>query len=276
MVISKTRRTKETLRELNVRPSKERGQNFLIRPDVTESIALFGKAPSDAHIVEIGPGTGALTGHFAGAKKLTLIEIEPKFCDPLRERFPNAQIINQDVRTVDFSELGDELIVFGNIPYVFSTEIVFRLLAYRSSIQYAVMMVQREFAARLAADPGGRIYGSITVAVQLWTDVELGPLVPGSAFHPPTEVESQVMKLTFRKTPRAPVDDPKHFERVVRAAFSQRRKKMVNSLTASRGWTRETVEAALVTIGIDLGIRPEQLSVEQFSQLAAALPLAQL
>lgn len=269
-------RTKDTLRELNVRPSKERGQNFLIRQDITESIAMFGGVDSEAHIVEIGPGTGALTAYLAAAKQLTVIEIEKKFCQLIGERYPAATVINEDVRTVDFSEIGEDLIVFGNIPYVFSTEIVFHLIAFRSSVKRAVMMVQKEFAERLAAEPGGRDYGSITVAVQLWADVELGPIVPGSAFHPPTEVESQVMKLHFRTEPRAPIGDPIHFQSVVRSAFSQRRKKMVNSLSAGGVWSRTAIETALASMELSPDIRPEQLSVAQFAELAKLLPVQEV
>jgi 16S rRNA (adenine1518-N6/adenine1519-N6)-dimethyltransferase len=264
-------RQKDVLRGLNVRPSKERGQNFVIRPDVPESFVRFGSTPPGAHVVEIGPGTGALTQHLPSTGKLTLIEIEPKFCELLQAKYPQAQVIEQDVRFVDFSEIGSSLYVYGNIPYVFSTEIVFHLIAFRASVEQAVLMVQREFAERIAAEPGGRDYGSITVSVQLWADVELGPIVPGDAFHPPTQVESQVMKLKFLKHPRVDIPDPIRFESVVRGAFSQRRKKLINSLLSRGTWERPRLEAALSAAGISPDVRPEQLSIEQFARLARAL-----
>lgn len=265
-------RQKDTLRELNVRPTKERGQNFLIRPEVPQAIASFGNPPPGSHIVEIGPGTGALTACIAPlAGKLTLIEIERSFCAHLASAYPQATIINQDVRTADFSAIGSGLYVFGNIPYVFSTDIVFHLVKNRASVTQAVLMVQREFAERLAASPGCRAFGSITVAVQVYADVELGPIVPGDSFHPPTEVESQVMKLTFLPQPRVSVDDPVHFERVVRCAFAQRRKKIINSIISRGIWTKEVVLPALERAGISPDVRAEQLSMQQFAALAEAL-----
>ena len=267
------KRQKDTLRELNVRPTKERGQNFLIRPDVPESIAEFGEIPAGAHVVEIGPGTGALTSFLAKrAEKLTLIEIEPRFCELLGSAYPQAQIVNQDVRTVDLSTLGGNLFVFGNIPYVFSTEIVFHLVRNRSAVAQAVLMTQREFAERIAAEPGGREFGSISVAVQMYADVDLGPIVPGNAFHPPTEVQSRVMKMRFLAQPRVAVKDPEHFEKVVRCAFSQRRKKLINSISSRGLWSREEIVAALERAGVSPDIRAEQLSMEQFAALARELP----
>lgn len=264
-------RAKDTLRELNVRPSKERGQNFLIRPEVPEAIVSFAAAPADADIVEIGPGTGALTQLLGPYKSLTLIEIEPNFCSFLAEKYPQARIINQDARTVDFSSIGGDLFVFGNIPYVFSTEIVFQLLRYRSVIRHAVLMVQREFAERIAAKPGGREYGSLSVAVQIFADVELGPIVPGNSFHPPTAVQSRVMKLSFLKEPRVEVGDPTYFEIVVRAAFSKRRKKVLNSMLSSGRWTKEILLRALEAAEISPDVRAEQIDIFGFARLARGL-----
>jgi 16S rRNA (adenine1518-N6/adenine1519-N6)-dimethyltransferase len=265
------RRAKDTLRELDVRPSKERGQNFLIRPEVIDSIVDFAEAPREAHVVEIGPGMGALTAMLAERERFAVIEIEPNFCKHLAEAYPRVQIINQDVRQVDFSTIGHKLFVFGNIPYVFSTDIVFHLLENRSVVQHAVLMVQREFAERVAASPGNRQYGSLSVAIQMFADITLGPIVPGNSFHPPTAVESRVMKITFLPAPRVEVDDPRHFEIVVRAAFTQRRKKLVNSLMSTGRWTKERVNAALSAASISPDIRAEQLGIAEFAKLAREL-----
>jgi 16S rRNA (adenine1518-N6/adenine1519-N6)-dimethyltransferase len=263
-------RAKDTLRDLNVRPTKERGQNFLIRPEIPQAIADFGNVPEDAQVVEIGPGTGALTEYLTKFKNLTLIEIEPSFCAHLAQRFPNARIINADVRTVDLATIGSGLYVYGNIPYVFSSEIVFHLIKCRAQVRQAVMMVQKEFAERIGAATCTRAYGSISVSAQLFADVELGIIVPGDAFHPPTEVQSRVMKLTFRETPRAEVPDYEFFQVVVRAAFSQRRKKLLNSLMSQGRWSKERILEALATAGISPDVRAETLSVESFAALTKA------
>lgn len=264
-------RQKDTLRELNVRPSKERGQNFLTRPDVIHEIVSFAAAPADATVIEIGPGTGALTEQLAGFQKLVLVELEPKFCEFLKEKYPHAHIVNHDARTIDLSQFGKDLWVFGNIPYVFSTEIIFQLIRHRSVIRQAVLMTQREFAERVAASPGGREYGSLSVAVQVYADVERGAIVPGDSFHPPTAVESQLLKLSFLPTPRVEIDDPEYFEAVVRGAFAQRRKKVVNSLMSRGRWTKEGILAALEVVGLAPDIRAERITVEQFAELARAL-----
>ncbi len=265
-------RAKDTLRKLNVRPSKERGQNFLIDTAVPEAIVEFGAPPPAAEIVEIGPGTGALTRQLANWQHLTVIEIESRFCNPLQQQFPHIRVVNADVRGVDISSLTENgAYVFGNIPYSFSTDIVFHLLRHRLRVVWAVLMVQKEFAERVAATCGSRTYGSISVAVQLWADIELGPVVPGSSFHPPTAVDSQVMKIIFRKEPRVAVSDAARFERLVRGSFSQRRKKLTNSLASTGLWSREEIENALGVLGIRVDARPEQLSVQDFGRLSAQL-----
>jgi 16S rRNA (adenine1518-N6/adenine1519-N6)-dimethyltransferase len=265
-------RTKQTLMELGVRPSRERGQNFLIRPEYIDAIVDFAEAPEDTRVIEIGPGTGALTERLHGYQDLSVIEIESRFCSLLQEKFPDLHVFNEDARTFDFSRLEEPLFVFGNIPYVFSTEIVFQLIKHRACVRHVVLMVQKEFAQRMAAQPGGRQYGSLSVAVQMHADVMLGPIVPGTAFHPPTAVESQVVKITFLPSARTDVRDESHFEKVVRAAFSQRRKKVINSLLSKGFWTREEIESAFNSIGLSGDLRAEKISIADFGRLSDALP----
>jgi 16S rRNA (adenine1518-N6/adenine1519-N6)-dimethyltransferase len=265
-------RVKDKLRSLDVRPTKERGQNFVINPIVIDSIVGFG-APKEAEtLVEIGPGLGALTEALARFPNLTLIEIEPKFCKELHAKYPRVKIINEDVRGVDLAEIGTDLVVFGNLPYAFSTDIVFRLIDQAQVVKRAVLLLQKEFAERLAADPGGRTYGLLSVSCRLWADAKLGPVIPGDAFHPPAKVKSQVVELTFLKSPRLPIDDVLWFKRFVAACFLKRRKKLINSLTASGLFTKENIAKTLAACGVDSNRRAETLSLEEFATLAAAFP----
>lgn len=264
-------RAKDRLRALDVRPVKERGQNFLIDETVMDEIVSFGHpAPGDA-LVEIGPGLGALTGRLYRIEPPLLIEIEPHFCADLAKRFPKSRILNADVRTVDFSELGSNLVVFGNLPYSFSTEIIFHLIDNRRALSRAVLMLQKEFADRMGAGPGGRDYGVLSISCQLLCDVRLGPIVPGTAFHPPTKVASRVLELTFLEEPRVQFADMEWLKKTIRGAFHQRRKKIHNSLKASGIRTAEQIMRGLADAGIDPDRRAETLSIEEFVSLAAAL-----
>lgn len=267
----KAPRAKDRLRDLDVRPSKERGQNFIVDSEVLHSIVHFGNPAPQDRIVEIGPGLGALTKELSGFANLTLIEIEEKFCQDLKSQFPNATIVCADVRQVDFAALGSDLVVFGNLPYAFSTDIIFHLVAHASSIRRAVLMLQREFAERVASSPGGREYGSISINAQLMADMRLGPIIPGTAFHPIANVESRLIELTFLKKPRVDIADLEWFKKVVKASFLQRRRKLYNSLTASCIVPGEDVLSALAAASIDPGRRAETLSIAEFATLAEEL-----
>jgi 16S rRNA (adenine1518-N6/adenine1519-N6)-dimethyltransferase len=264
-------RAKDELSALSVTPSKERGQNFIINPFVVEKIVQFGAPQASENLVEIGPGLGALTGALVSIAPLTIVEIEPRFCAELSAKYPSLRAVQSDVRRVDFATLGSDLTVFGNLPYSFSTDIIFHLLKNRKSIRRAVIMLQREFAERVAADPGSKTYGSLSVAVQLYADTFLGPIIDGDSFHPPTKVESRLLQLTMRSAPLVEVSDLVFFEKVVRAAFMRRRKKISNSLSGSGVFSEEDAEAALKEVGLDSSRRAESFSMDEFAMLAEAL-----
>lgn len=266
-----SRSVKSRLNEMDLRPSKSRGQNFLIDDSVIATIIEFARIRPGEQLLEIGPGLGALTAELVRQNKLTVIEIEEKFCRDLKARFPNLNIINQDVRFVDFSTIGNELVVFGNLPYSFSTDIIFHLIAYRQSISRAVLMLQREFAERLGAAPGTRDYGVLSISCQLFANVEIGPILSGDSFHPPTKVESALVELKLLKEPRINVGDEIHFREVLNAAFFRRRKKLINSLEASQRYQGEGLEERLRAGGMDPNRRPETLSIREFVQLATIL-----
>ena len=264
-------RVKDKLDRLAVRASRRRGQSFLIDGSVLDEIVRFGCPQPADRLVEIGPGLGALTERLCRIAPLSVIEIEAAFCGELGQRFPHIKIVNEDVRSVDFAQFGGDLVVFGNLPYSFSTEIIFHLIDQRALIKRALLMLQREFAERLAAPPGGRDFGVISVTSQLWADFELGSVVPGSAFHPPARVESRILRMTFLREPRVPVSDARWFRRVVQAAFSRRRRKLFNSLKSSGLFSGELVREALLACGIDGGRRAETLHLSEFADLAEKL-----
>lgn len=264
-------RVKNKLSQVQVRPSKERGQNFLIDHSVIDSIVSFGDPKLGDAVVEIGPGLGALTEKLQAITPLTIIEIEPQFCKDLQTRFSSLQVINQDVRTVDFSTIGKDLVVFGNLPYSFSTDIIFHLIDQRRSIARAIVMLQKEFADRMGAGPGGKDYGVLSISCQLFCDIRLGRVVPGNSFHPPTKVQSRVLEMKFLPEPRFPIPDLDWFKRVVKGAFLQRRKKIHNSLKASCIRSGEQIMEALQRAGIDSNRRAETLSIEEFVKLSETL-----
>jgi 16S rRNA (adenine1518-N6/adenine1519-N6)-dimethyltransferase len=259
---------KKQLKRLDVKPSKQRGQNFLLDETVIEQIADFGGPREGRKVVEIGPGLGALTKYLVDADSLALIELEEQFCGELQQRFPLAQIIQGDAREVNYSEFGSNVLLYGNLPYAFSTEIIFHVLTFRSVFESAVFLLQREFAERMAAGPGSRTYGVLSVMVQLVANVELGPVVPGTVFHPQTHVSSRMLKLTFPEGMKVDVQDIQQFRRVVRAAFHQRRKMIHNSLKSSGKVPKELVDVALEELSLDPSRRAETFSLEEFARLS--------
>ena len=268
---SNSDQVKSKLRDLNVRPKKERGQNFLTDASALDAILQFGGPTKEDKIVEIGPGLGALTNALVRFGPLTVIEIEEELCRGLSQKYPDIDIINEDVRKVDFSQIGAGLLVFGNLPYSFSTDIVFHLVDNSKSIKRAVLLLQKEFAERMAASPGGRDYGVLSISAQLWADITLGPVVPGTSFHPTAKVDSQVVQLAFLREPRIKISDIDHFKRTVKAAFFKRRKKVVNSIKTSSFFESDKIDSALSVAGIDPERRAETLSIQEFAKLAEHL-----
>lgn len=260
-----------TLERLEVYPSKGRGQNFLIDDRFLDSIIDFGKPATGETLVEIGPGLGVLSKELARITPLVAIEIEPKFCEFLRSELPEIEVLEEDIRLVDFGELGDKVVVFGNVPYSLSTEILLHLIGQASVLSRAILLLQLEFAERIAAEPGSRKYGSISVATQLWCQTRLGPVAEGDCFYPPADVTSRLLELRFSDEPRYGVRDQITFQSVVRTGFNQRRRKLQNALLNGNLWTREQLEQAFDAVGISGEQRAESLSVKQFADLSNAL-----
>lgn len=262
---------KQQLRDLGVAPSKERGQNFLVDSSVIDEIVGLGRLSGAEKVLEIGGGLGVLTAELAAvAADLTVVEIEPAFCNLLRERHPGLKVICEDIRRVDLSTIGGNLVVYGNLPYSLSTEIVFHLLNSGEYIDRAVLLLQKEFAARMAAAPGSRTYGALSVACHYRADVRLGPVVPAESFSPVPRVNSQVVTLRLLPEPRITAVDHFWLQRTVQACFFKRRKKLVNSIIASQMFSELDIYAVLQEAEIAPECRAEMLTIEEFGRIAAA------
>ena len=277
-----THRTRKDLRKLNVLPNKRRGQNFVVQDSLIDEIIKFAGDFTDKYVLEIGPGLGALTDKLYICKGLTVIEVEQKFCEDLKRKYPEIKIVQNDFRNVDITELAvDETekveeskkvyTVFSNVPYVYSTDMIFYLIKNRSVLETCTLLLQREFAERLASEPGSRAYGVISLMVQNWCEMKLGKIFPGTYFYPVTKVESRIIQLRFRDTPRVKEEDFPAFQRVVKAAFSQRRKKIHNAIKNSGFFVDKDIDGSLLKANIDPSRRPETVSIEEFCTLSKIL-----
>ena len=267
-------KTKEQLKKLNHRPTKEKGQNFLVDQEVLQDIVNFGAPKGDEKIVEVGPGLGALSDILVSkTENLTLVELEEKFCEHLAGKYPKATIINQDVRFFDFSSVGSDLIVYGNLPYIHSTDIVFHLTTQRASIKRAVLLLQKEFAERMAAEPGSRAFGTLSVGCQVWSKLYLGSIVPPTAFHPKPKVDSRIIAMELVPEGRFGMTEElvPYLRLVLKAAFFKRRKKILNIMEASSMLKKVPIEELLERVLIDKEARAEMISVERWVKLASIL-----
>ena len=259
---------KERLKLVGVEPSRDRGQNFLFDLAALESIILFGKPRPEEKVVEIGGGLGALTGELAAVSDITIVEVEPAFCREIESKYPNCEVVEADIRTFDLASVGDELVVFGNLPYSLSTDIILYLVQYHVVVKRAVLLLQKEFSERLFAKPGTKKYGTLSVHVQLYANVYPGPIITGDCFYPEAAVESQVIEMQFREAPAFPVSDFFIFSRIVAAAFSKRRRKILNSVLQSKSLQADIFKQALADAGISPDIRAEDVTVEMYARLA--------
>lgn len=263
-------KVRSELGRVGIKPSRTRGQNFLTDPFVIEEIVAYGEPKPEEVVVEIGPGLGALTQHLTLAKELHLIEVESAFCERLAGKYPQVNIICSDVREVDFAQFGATCVVFGNLPYSFSTDILFHLINYREFIGRAILMFQREFADRIVADSGNRSYGVLSIMVQTYCEVRPGLVVSGDRFSPPTQVESRVIELRPRVERLVEEELSALFELVVRQSFKRRRKKLLNSISHGGLITKAQATEACQMCDIDSNRRPETLSVTEFISLTRA------
>lgn len=218
---------------MSFRPRKRLGQHFLVDPNLARKIVAALQAHPEDPVIEIGPGTGALTSLLLERyPQLTAIEIDPRAVADLKARWPSLDVRQADVLAVDWQQLaatkGGRLHVIGNLPYYITSPILFALLNARDVLAEAVLMMQREVAERLTARPGSKTYGILSVTLQLWATPTLLFSVSPHVFRPKPRVESAVVRLTFDQS--LPDVDPALLRQVIRTAFNQRRKTLRNSL----------------------------------------------
>jgi len=252
------------------------GQHFLRDPGVANAIVdLVTPTPAD-HVVEIGAGDGALTQALAErAGRLTALEIDPVLAARLRARLPGVAVVEADARVWPFGDVerppGGRVLVVGNLPYSVGKPILAALIAARATIDEMALMLQQEVAERVAAAPGSRVYGALSVLTQLHADVGVVLRVPSGVFRPPPKVDSAVIHARILKAPRVPVADERRFAAVVRAAFGRRRKMLANALASGLGVSPSVARCAAAEAGIDPSRRAETLTIPEFAALAARL-----
>ena len=250
------------------RPRKRFGQNFLADPHyVTRIVQAIDPQPGD-NVVEIGPGLAALTGALIErAGRIAAVEIDRDLAARLRERFTADRLAlrEADALAFDFSSLGDNLRIVGNLPYNISSPLLFHLAAFEMHLRDVHVMLQREVVARMTATPGTPDYGRLTVMLQALFRVTRLFTVPAGAFRPAPKVESAVARLMPLREDRPRIVNEALFARIVAAAFGQRRKTLRNALGGLAS------EAQLLTAGIDPALRGEVLAVTDFVRLANAL-----
>ena len=255
-------------------PRKRLGQHFLIDPNLIRKIVCLADIQPSDSVCEIGPGGGALTGLLSqAAKQVLALEVDPRMVEFLRTEladYPHLDVQEQDALKYPFNQLPPSTVVVANLPYNISTPIMFRLLESQQHISRMVLMVQQEVAQRLVAKPSTKDYGVLSVMVQHLADVTFGFKVSKKCFRPVPDIDSAVVRINIRTGHSENAGDLAHFQRVVRAAFGQRRKTLMNAFRAAK-ISDESLEAVQDGTGISFTRRAETLSVQEFRELAQLL-----
>lgn len=261
--------------------SKALGQNFLINPSVCPRMAEAAITEEHMGAIEIGAGVGVLTAELAKrAEKVVCVELDSRLLPVLDETlsdFDNVEIVNADVMKVDLHELikekfpGMKVVVCANLPYYITSPIITMLLESKLPIESITVMVQKEAADRLCAGVGSRDSGAITVCTEYYAQTRQLFNVSRGSFMPAPNVDSTVIQLTVRKEPPVKVSDEKKFFKMVKAAFSQRRKTAVNSISSGMGIPKSQVTEALLVSGLSENVRAEKLSIEELAVLCENL-----
>ena len=274
--------TRFIMKKYNIKAKKELGQNFLINKEVIDKIISSSKIDEEDLVIEIGPGLGTLTKYLLEkAKKVICIELDKKMIKILRERFSlyeNFELLNQDILKVDLNNLIKteketnkikNVKVVANLPYYITTPIIMKLLEEKLDLESITLMVQKEVADRLITIPGKKDTGAITYTVYYYAKGEDILEVPKNSFIPEPEVTSKVINLKIRKEEPVKVKNKEVMFRIIKCAFMQRRKTLLNSLTNTRVFiNKEEGEKILKQIGLDVNIRAEKLKIEDYAKIA--------
>ncbi|MDD9272026.1 16S rRNA (adenine(1518)-N(6)/adenine(1519)-N(6))-dimethyltransferase RsmA [Paenibacillus sp. GCM10023248] len=277
-------KTKQIIKKHNLVLKKSLGQNFLIDQNILSKIISAAELGPNKGALEIGPGIGALTQQLAKlAGRVLAVEIDQRLLPILGETlepYPHATVVHSDILKTDLPELFrqhfagvDGVSVVANLPYYITTPIIMKLLEEKLPLENIVVMIQKEVADRMAARPGTKDYGSLSIAVQFYCEPELVTIVPRTVFVPQPNVDSAVIRLRVRQAPPVEVADVDFFFAVVQASFVQRRKTLYNNL-AARFFTKDNkaeLEALLHGCEIEPSRRGETLSMAEFARLSTAL-----
>ena len=260
--------------------SKALGQNFLINPSVCPRMASLSGAGAGVGVIEVGPGIGVLTNELCQlADKVVAVELDKRLLPVLEEtlaEYDNVRVVNADVLELDLNQLirdefeGLEVVVCANLPYYITSPVIMKLLEDRLPITAVTVMVQKEAAQRICAEVGSRMSGAVTVSVNYYARPQMLFGVSAGSFMPAPKVDSAVIRLDVLKEPPVQADE-KLFFAVVKAAFSQRRKVISNSLSAGLGKSKEEILAVLETAGVSPTARAEKLGLEDFAAIANAI-----
>lgn len=282
--IATPQRTKEILKQYGFSFKKSLGQNFITDRNILQQIVEAADLSPEVGVIEVGPGIGALTEQLAKqAGQVLALEIDQRLLPVLSEtlkEYSNVKVVHQDVLKANLMQLVQEhlagyerLSVVANLPYYITTAILMHLLEAKLKLEHIVVMLQKEVADRLAAQPGTKDYGSLSIAVQYYAVATVERIVPKTVFVPQPNVDSAVIKLSLRSKPLVQVQDEAYFFQIVRASFAQRRKTLLNNLQSFLGSDIEKskLQNILDEISIDGKRRGETLSIEEFAKLSDLL-----
>ena len=277
--------TRFIMKKYNIRANKNLGQNFLINEEVVKNIVGCSNIEKEDLVIEIGPGLGTLTKYLLEkAGKVICIELDTKMLQILEDRFSlynNFELINNDVLKVDLKNIIKKekeeykiknVKIVANLPYYITTPIIMKLLEEELELESITVMIQKEVADRLIATPGEKNTGAITYSVYYYADSEAIMEVPNSSFIPEPEVTSKLIKLNIRKEPAVKPKDKEKMFKIIKYAFMQKRKTLLNSLTNNGVFKNKTQGTEILnSLGIKENVRPEELTLEQFEKISNIL-----